>query len=43
MPTPRETLFNQAVPGGKATSEVYGDASGAKLDISRGGTPEVVT
>ena len=43
VPTRRETLFNQPAPRGRATSEVYGDASGAKLDISRGGTPEVVT
>ena len=43
VPTRRETLFNKAAPGGKATSRTYGDASGAKLDLSRGGTPEAVT
>lgn len=42
VPTRRETLFNQR-SGGKATSAVYGDASGAKFDMSRGGTPESVT
>lgn len=43
VPTRRETLFNQPGRGGKATSAVYGDASGAKLDLSRGGTPEAIT
>ena len=43
VPTRRETLFNKAAPGGKATSRTYGDASGAKLDLRRGGTPEAVT
>ena len=42
VPTRRETLFNKAAPGGKATSRTYGDASGAKLDLSRG-DPEAVT
>ena len=43
VPTRRETLFNQRGTGGRATSAVYGDASGAKFDLSRGGTPEAVT
>ena len=43
VPTRRETLFNQSGTGGRATSAVYGDASGAKLDLSRGGTPEAIT
>jgi hypothetical protein len=43
VPTRRETLFNQRGTPGQAGSAVYGDASGAKLDLSRGGTPEAVT
>ncbi|GAA1668083.1 hypothetical protein GCM10009765_16740 [Fodinicola feengrottensis] len=41
--TRQETLFNQAGPGATAAPAVYGGNTGARADISRGGTPEVAT
>jgi hypothetical protein len=41
-PTQEETLFNNR-GGGQASARVYGGSGGATFDMSRGGTPEVVT
>jgi len=41
-PSREETLFNQR-GGGQANARVYGGSGGATFDMSRGGTPEVVT
>jgi hypothetical protein len=41
-PTEEETLFNNR-GGGQANARVYGGSGGATFDMSRGGTPEVVT
>lgn len=42
-PTTQETLFNDRSVGGTAGARVYGGTSGAKFDMARGGSPEVVT
>ncbi len=41
-PTRQETLFNNR-GGGQAGARVYGGSGGATFDMSRAGTPEVVT
>ncbi|KQM82335.1 hypothetical protein ASE68_02765 [Agromyces sp. Leaf222] len=44
VPSRQETLFNdRTTTPGVARANVYGSAAGSKLDMTRGGTPEVAT